>query len=124
MDDLENGLWAGNETMNGDNTPIDSDFVTGILKGNSGNHWAIKGGGANDARLKTLYDGERPKSYRVMKKQGGIILGIGGDSSNRGGGTFYEGVIVAGFTHDDKADEEAQANIQAFQYQNWKLEEL
>lgn len=32
--------------------------------------------------LKTLYDGVRPNHYSPMKKQGAIILGIGGDNSD------------------------------------------
>ena len=31
-----------------------------------------------------------------MKKQGAIILGIGGDNSNGADGTFYEGVMTSG----------------------------
>ena len=39
--------------------------------------------------LKTLYDGPRPSHYQPMKKQGSIILGIGGDNSDSAHGTFY-----------------------------------
>ena len=39
--------------------------------------------------LTTLHDGPRPsKSYTPMKKQGAIILGIGGDNSPWAGGIF------------------------------------
>ena len=50
-----------------------------------------------------------------MKKQGAIILGIGGDNSNRAVGTFYEGAIVAGYT-TDATDDLVQANIVAAGY--------
>eukprot|EP00964_Phaeocystis_antarctica_P037296 scaffold21302_cov50-Phaeocystis_antarctica.AAC.7 len=38
-----------------------------------------------------------PTRYQPMKKQGAIILGIGGDSSDRAIGTFYEGVMTTGY---------------------------
>jgi hypothetical protein len=40
------------------------------------------------------YDGVRPNGYHPMKNEGAIILGIGGDNSNGGVGTFYEGCIT------------------------------
>ena len=60
--------------------------------------------------LKTLYDGKRPAKYEVMKKQGAIILGIGGDNSNRALGTFYEGIMTKGFA-SDRTDDLVQRNI-------------
>ena len=40
-------------------------YVTAMIKGDSGNHWAIKGGDATVANgLKTLYDGDRPCTMR------------------------------------------------------------
>jgi hypothetical protein len=55
-----------------------------MVKGDTGNHLALKGGDASrPGGLKTLYDGPRPSpDYKVMKKQGAIILGIGGDNSD------------------------------------------
>lgn len=50
-----------------------------------------------------------------MNKQGAIILGIGGDNSNRGRGTFYEGVMVAGFTSEE-ADAAVQEDIKKAGY--------
>ena len=50
-----------------------------------------------------------------MKKQGAIILGIGGDNSNSSDGTFYEGVMTSGYP--SAATEDAvQANIVAAGY--------
>eukprot|EP00486_Rosalina_sp_Unknown_P007470 CAMPEP_0201575660 /NCGR_PEP_ID=MMETSP0190_2-20130828/20997_1 /ASSEMBLY_ACC=CAM_ASM_000263 /TAXON_ID=37353 /ORGANISM="Rosalina sp." /LENGTH=306 /DNA_ID=CAMNT_0048005557 /DNA_START=48 /DNA_END=965 /DNA_ORIENTATION=+ len=92
MADLENGLWAGNETVNNGNTPITSTFVFAMVKGGS-NGFALKGGDANGASLKSLYDGPRPPGYQPMHKQGSIILGIGGDNSDSAIGTFFEGAM-------------------------------
>jgi hypothetical protein len=50
-----------------------------------------------------------------MKKQGSIIMGIGGDNSDRAIGTFFEGVITKGYT-TDAADDAVQANIVAAGY--------
>ena len=50
-----------------------------------------------------------------MKKQGSIILGIGGDNSDNGIGTFYEGVMVRGFT-SDATDDAVQKDIIAAGY--------
>jgi hypothetical protein len=51
--------------------------------------FALKGADSTTGPLKTLYDGVRPKGYQPMKKQGSIILGIGGDNSDSAHGTFY-----------------------------------
>jgi hypothetical protein len=47
-----------------------------------------------------------------MHKEGAIILGIGGDNSKSGVGTFYEGVMTAGYPHD-ATENSVQANIAA-----------
>lgn len=114
MADLENGLWAGKQKVNLKNRPIIADFVTAMVKGKKGG-FTLKGGDAQSGELHTLYDGERPAGYNPMKKQGAIILGIGGDNSNRAIGTFYEGVMTSGFS-SDKADAAVQANIVAARY--------
>jgi hypothetical protein len=105
MADIENGLWAGNETVQGSNTPINATFVTAMVKGGS-NGFALLGGDATKADgLRKLYEGPRPPQYQPMKKEGAIILGIGGDSSDWAIGTFYEGVMTTGYASDatDKA---------------------
>lgn len=88
MADLENGLWAGNNKAM-PQEPIVADFVTAMVKGKT-NGFALKGGDSTTGKLKTLYDGARPPHYQPMKKQGSIILGIGGDNSDSAHGTFYE----------------------------------
>ena len=50
-----------------------------------------------------------------MKKQGSIILGIGGDNSDSAIGTFYEGVMTSGYA-DSYTDDLVQANIVAAGY--------
>eukprot|EP00927_Polykrikos_kofoidii_P060693 TRINITY_DN55619_c0_g1_i1.p1 TRINITY_DN55619_c0_g1~~TRINITY_DN55619_c0_g1_i1.p1 ORF type:complete len:351 (-),score=47.47 TRINITY_DN55619_c0_g1_i1:136-1188(-) len=115
MADLEDGLWAGNQTpINERNTPVMAAYITAMLKGQAGG-FALKGGNAQSGRLKNLYEGYRPTEYARMRKQGSIILGIGGDNSNRGVGTFFEGAIVAGYT-SDATDDAIQANIVAAGY--------
>jgi hypothetical protein len=58
-------------------------------------------------------DGPRPsKAYSPMKKPGAIILGLGGDTSPGGVGTFYEGALTKGYS-TDVADDAVQANIVA-----------
>jgi hypothetical protein len=42
--------------------------------------FALKGGNAQEGNLQKLYEGARPAGYETMKKQGAIILGIGGDA--------------------------------------------
>jgi hypothetical protein len=78
-------------------------------------HWAIKGGDAQTGSLKVYWDGKRAPGYSPMKKQGAIILGIGGDNSDGATGTFYEGVMTTGYT-SDATDAALQANIVAAGY--------
>jgi non-reducing end alpha-L-arabinofuranosidase len=117
MADLENGLFSGvNRGFNAGDPTIGHRFVTAIVKGGP-NQWAIRGGNAQSGGLSTFYDGIRPTAggYNPMKKQGAIILGIGGDNSNTGQGTFYEGVMTQGYP--SAATEDAvQANITAAGY--------
>merc|ERR1712070_423978 len=90
MVDLENGLFPENtnETSMRKNDGSLYDFVTAMAKGDSGNHYAMKGGDATAGKLSTLWDGPRPAGYNPMHKQGSIILGIGGDNSCKSTGTF------------------------------------
>jgi hypothetical protein len=48
-----------------------------------------------------------------MKKQGAIILGIGGDNSDGAVGTFYEGVTTSVYSSDA-----VQKNMVAARYGN------
>eukprot|EP00966_Prymnesium_polylepis_P099125 2295763-Prymnesium_polylepis.1 len=83
--------------------------------GNYPGHWAIKGGDAQAGGLTVYWDGKRAPRYAPMKKQGALILGIGGDNSDGAVGTFYEGAMVAGYT-SDATDDAVQANVVAAGY--------
>jgi non-reducing end alpha-L-arabinofuranosidase len=85
-----------------------------MVKGGS-NGFALKGGDATTGRLQTLWDGPRPPGYQPMKKQGALVLGIGGDNSNRAVGTFFEGAVTVGYS-SDATDDALQANIVAAGY--------
>ncbi|MGW4644274.1 arabinofuranosidase catalytic domain-containing protein [Sphaerisporangium sp. NPDC004334] len=117
MADLENGLFSGvNQKNNAGDPTISHRYLTAIIKGEP-NHWAIRGGNAQSGGLGTFYDGKRPNvsGYNPMKKEGAIILGIGGDNSHGAVGTFYEGVMTSGYP--TAATEDAvQANIVAAGY--------
>ena len=115
MADIENGLWAGSQAVNPSAHTPEGEFVTAMVKGDSGNHFAIKAGNAGQGGLNKQYDGVRPPGYQVMKKQGAIILGIGGDNSDRAIGTFFEGCMTKGYT-SDATDDAVQANIVAAGY--------
>ncbi|KAI0205349.1 carbohydrate-binding module family 42 protein [Astrocystis sublimbata] len=116
MADLENGLFTGVDPITNEANPsIDSRFVTAIVKGEP-NKWAIRGGDAASGDLSTYYDGVRPANgYNPMQKEGAIILGIGGDNSNRAQGTFYEGVMTSGYPSDE-TENKVQADIVSAKY--------
>ncbi|GMF26473.1 unnamed protein product [Phytophthora lilii] len=106
--DLENGLFGCADEHSCPNAPtVEYPFLVAMLKGRSGGTFALK--------LQTTYDGARPRDYEVMKKQGAIILGIGGNNNNWAEGSFYEGVMVSG-NRDDAVEEQVQANIVAAGY--------
>ncbi|MGV9386925.1 arabinofuranosidase catalytic domain-containing protein, partial [Nonomuraea sp. NPDC003707] len=91
-------------------------YLTAIVKGEP-NHWSIRAGNAQSGNLSTYYNGARPNvaGYNPMKKEGAIILGIGGDNSNGSAGTFYEGVMTSGYP-TDATENAVQANIVAAGY--------
>jgi non-reducing end alpha-L-arabinofuranosidase len=117
MADLENGLFSGvNQRYNANDPSISHRFLTAVVKGGP-NRWAIRGGNAQSGGLSTFYEGVRPNvaGYNPMRKEGAIILGIGGDNSVGAAGTFYEGVMTSGYP--SAATEDAvQANIAAAGY--------
>ena len=114
MADLEWGLFSGVNAGYNNIPPVTHRFVTGMVKGEP-NHWAIRNGNAQSGGLTTAFDGRRPNGYHPMKKEGAILLGIGGDNSVTGRGTFYEGVLTSGYP--TAATENAvQADITAAGY--------
>ena len=99
---------------------ITSRFATAVAKGEP-HHWASLGGDAQTGDLSTMFDGPRvDSSYDPMRKQGAIVLGNGGDNSNSAQGTFYEGVMTAGYP-TDATDQKVQANIVAAKYDVQRL---
>jgi hypothetical protein len=120
MTDQENNLVGcvnpGSTSKLCPNLPsVTSRFVTAVAKGEP-HHWASLGGDAQQGPLTTLFDGPRvDATYDPMRKQGAIVLGNGGDNSNSAQGTFYEGVMTAGYP-TDAVDQKVQADIVAAKY--------
>jgi len=116
MADLEDGVFGGGSfAAPATNTSLMASYVTVKLNGPSGNRFVLKGGDAQSGMLATKYDGARPSGYSPMKKQGALILGVGGDNSHTGEGTFFEGCLTAGVP-TDATDDAVQANIVAAGY--------
>jgi len=124
MTDQENNLVGcvtdSPNNKNCDLPIISWRFATGIAKGEP-HHWTTLGGDAQQGGLKVMYDGQRVQnprnSYDPMRKQGGILLGNGGDNSNGSQGTFYEGAMTAAGTFPkDETDQKVQANVAAAKY--------
>jgi hypothetical protein len=110
MADLENGVYAGQiRGKNASNLSVPYDYVTAMLKGKPGT-WALRGGNAQSGALTTMYSGARPNGYSPMQKKGAIVLGIGGDNSNWGQGTFFEGCMTSGYPSDE-TENAIQSNI-------------
>jgi hypothetical protein len=115
--DLENGMFECDtpQAVCTTNLSITWAYVTGMLKGPSGNLMGLKAGNAQSGTLQTMWNGKRPSGYTPMKKEGSIILGTGGDGSDFGKGTFFEGAITSG-NPPDATDNAVQANIVAAGY--------
>jgi len=119
--DLEAGLFSSGDKavkVNQNLPSLPQPFVTAILKNNGTTEYQLRGGDATSGPLTTYYKGKLPGSY-MMKKEGAIVLGSGGDccrtNKNLGEGTFYEGAIVAGYP-SDATEDAVQANIVAARY--------
>jgi non-reducing end alpha-L-arabinofuranosidase len=115
--DMENGMFQGANGSNTANLGNSSTYVTAMLKNNGQNTYSIKGGNAQSGNLSTWWAGAEPNrgGYAPMQQEGGIILGTGGDNSNWNMGTFFEGVMTAGYP-TDAADNAVQANIVSVGY--------
>jgi non-reducing end alpha-L-arabinofuranosidase len=120
--DLENGLFSGGNGNNPNNKGNNSQFVTALVQNNGTTTYAIKGGNADSGSLTTWYSGALPAAsgYAPMEQEGAIILGVGGDNSNSSAGSFFEGVMTAGYP-TDAADNAVQANIVSVGYANYTL---
>jgi hypothetical protein len=121
--DLENGVfksdkggWQSQSLSVPNAKSVIAPYATAMLKGPSGNHFTLKAGNAQSGTLTKMWDGVRPSpGYSPKKLQGAIILGTGGDGSNGGTGTFFEGAMTMG-TPSDATDDLIQANIVAAGY--------
>ena len=122
MADMESGLFSGFNAKKND-VPSISDwrFVAAYVNGGGQNKWDLRGGDATKPDVVTFYEGERPSSpdpndvYYPMSKKGGLLLANGGDNGNGSAGTFYEGVITAGYPSFE-AVKAIQTNIAAAKY--------
>src|ERR1700689_5349075 len=116
--DMENGLFAGGNGSDPSNKGNSAAFVTAMLKNNGTTTYAIKDANAQSGSLTTEYNGPLPDlgGYTPMHQEGAVILGTGGDNSNGSDGSFFEGVITAGYP-SDATDNAVQANIVAAGYQ-------
>lgn len=115
MADLENGIFSGQTNAYTGNTSVSYHYVTAVLIGRSGGTYALMAGNSQSGTLTTMYDGARPSGYTVMKKQGAIVLGTGGDNSDHGKGYFYEGLMTTGAATASTMNK-VQANIVAVGY--------
>ncbi len=147
--DLENGLFLSDEgkskspSYTGNRTP----FVTAMLKNDGVDVFALKNADARRGPLDTHWSGSLPKrdvpdnevtipwapngpgpttigprfaGYSPMKKEGAIILGTGGDNSNTAVGSFFEGVMTAGYA-GDATERAVQANVVKAGYRTARL---
>jgi hypothetical protein len=129
--DFENGLFASTDIYNqnhrykGDTNP----FVTAMLETDT-QSFALQDADAARGPLTTRFDGPLPGSpnaagvsptpsggsgttpaftgYWPLQTEGAIVLGTGGDDSNKAVGTFYEGVVTQG-----RASATTEAAVQA-----------
>jgi hypothetical protein len=118
--DLEAGVYTwGGSGKNNNSISLAYPFVTAMNKNNSNGKtpgpFTLKGGDAQSGKLTTMWQGARPNGYATLNKQGGIVLGIGGDNAAGAAGNFFEGCICAGVP-PDSIDDKIQANIVAAGY--------
>jgi hypothetical protein len=114
--DLEQGMFEGDSNSTPTNTTVTWTWVTAMLKGPSGNAMGLKAGNAQSGKLETKWNGKRtPGGFSPKKLEGSIVLGTGGDGSDYGKGTFFEGAMTSG-NPPDATDDLVQANIVAAGY--------
>jgi hypothetical protein len=116
--DLENGLFSGGNGSDPGNKGNSSTFVTAIVNNNGTTSYAIKDANAQSGGVNTEYSGPLPDigGYTPMHQEGAVILGTGGDNSNGSDGSFFEGVLTAGYP-SAATDSAVQANVVAAGYQ-------
>jgi hypothetical protein len=121
--DLEEGVFQGKTAVWTPNQGNASKFVTAVLKNNGVDTFALKGGNSQSGGLSTWYNGALPdgvdhsgNAWKPMKLEGSIGLGAGGDNSNRGTQSFFEGVMTSGYA-SDATENSVQSNIVALSNQ-------
>ncbi len=102
--DMENGVTGSLLITPG--TP----FVTEMGWNDGQSNYEIYWGNAQSGNLASTGSSPLPSQYKPMHQEGAIILGIGGDNSNKGTGYFFEGVMTVG-TPSDSSMNQVQANI-------------
>jgi hypothetical protein len=75
-------------------------MLPALSKVKTPNFYAIRGGDATTGKLKTMYSGIEYPGWYPKKLEGAIALGVGGDNSNTGEGTFFEGAMTNGMPSD------------------------
>jgi non-reducing end alpha-L-arabinofuranosidase len=117
--DFENGLFASSSVYSQDRDYRGNrnPFVTAMLETDT-QSFALQDANAQRGPLATRYDGPLPGSpslagasgtpsggsgtsasftgYWPLQTEGAIVLGTGGDDSNKAVGTFFEGVVTRG----------------------------
>jgi len=76
--------------------PTGIPFVTAMGANDGQQSYTIYWGNAQARCLTTAGSRALPKGYSPMHQEGAIILGTGGDNSNWGEGSFFEGAMTAG----------------------------
>ena len=116
--DLENGLFMGGNGSDTGNVGNASKFVTAIMNNNGTTDYTIADANAQSGGVHVEYSGPLPDigGYTPMNTEGSILLGTGGDDSNGSDGSFFEGVVTAGYPSAG-TDSAVQANIVAAGYQ-------
>ena len=107
--DLENGIYGGLPVTMG------LPFVTDMASNDGQQNFTIWQADAQSGTLSTTGPKPLPSGYSPMRQKGAIILGIGGDNSDRAAGSFFEGVITQGTPTNDVMNA-VQSNILAAAY--------
>jgi hypothetical protein len=131
--DLENGLFASASVYSQDRryTGNTNPFVTVMLESDA-QSFALQDANARRGPLATRYDGPLPGTpnssgvgatpsggsgtgpaltgYLPLQTEGAIVLGTGGDDTNKAVGTFFEGVVTRGRA-SAATDDAVQAEI-------------
>lgn len=106
--DLEWGLFQAS-TNGTTNESLPYEYVAAYLKGDV-KTYTIRANDATKDVLKLMGTSNRPTAWVTNLLTGAIILGIGGDSSPSGMGTFYEGAMTIG-RPADTTENNVQKNL-------------